>query len=225
MEKSRNSTINLYLKQYVNIEFERTGLFETVKKRYGCREVLYPGSSVHLTPSLIFSHVVYVDNNAAAAEFFADEQNIQIYVKKNKRYKQSAYIRFIPQDYTTPLPLRERSFDLLIALYADGVAQACKKHLKVGGILLTNNHQNEIARVVHDPDFRLRSVIQYRGRQYQFFDDVDDFVVTSRQGAQTKVYLRSTSRGAVYRENIDVYFIFERCGGERKDEKGNQSTS
>jgi len=49
-------------------------------------------------------------------------------------------VRFIHQDFTDPLPLREGSFDLLPALYAPGVARAMARYLCVGGLLATDNH-------------------------------------------------------------------------------------
>ena len=112
----KNSAIELYKKQLVDIKFERAGLFKALKERYGCNQVLYPGSSVHITPSLFFPHVVYVDQSSTAAEFFSELDSIQTYVSRNKHYKRRAYIRFIAQDYTVPLTLPKEEFDLLISL-------------------------------------------------------------------------------------------------------------
>jgi hypothetical protein len=212
MGHMNNSTIELYQKQYVDIGFERASLFKALKERYRCNEALYPGSSVHITPSLFFPHVVYVDQSSTAVEFFANMDSLQTYVNRNKRYKRRAYIRFIAQDYTVPLALRRGGFDLLISLYAGGVSRACKGYLKVGGILLTNNHQNDVEDIVNDAGFQLRSVLKNCGGKYRFIDeDVGNFIAATRKGTKVKDYLKSTSQGVAYREDIDVYFVFERC--------------
>jgi len=207
-----NSTIELYQKQFIEIKFERTGLFKALKERYGCTDALYPGSSLHITPSLFIPHVVYVDQSSTAIKFFSDMESIQAYVNRKKHYKRGAYIRFIAQDYTIPLALPRDAFDLLISLYAHGVSRACKKYLKLGGILLTNNHQNDVDDIVNDAGFRLRTIIKCRNGKYHFIDkDVNKFITETRNGLKAKKYLQSTSQGLAYREEIDVYFVFEKC--------------
>src|SRR5574339_302356 len=114
-------TMNDYETQYIELNFERDGLFKVIRDKYPCRDVLYPGCSVHITPSLHFPHVVYVDKSEAAASFFDEEKSISEFVRRNKHYRQPPYIRFIHQDYFQPLPLKEESFDLLLALFAEGV--------------------------------------------------------------------------------------------------------
>lgn len=204
--------IEVYQKQFVDINFERAGLFKMLKERYHCNEALYPGSSVHITPSFFFPHVAYVDQSPTAAGFFADMEGIQTYVSRNKHYKRKTYIRFIPQDYRLPLKLHPGGFDLLISLYAGGVSQACKKYLKVGGILVTNDHQNDVEDVVTDTDFKLRTVLKYSGGKYRFMDEnLEQFLAVTRKEKKGKNYLKSTSQGLAYREDIDVYFVFERC--------------
>ena len=122
--------MNLYETQYKSLQFERAGLFKAVQEKYNSRDVLYPGCSAHVTPSLYFPHVVYVDQSEAAAQFFADERSIAQFVSRNKHYEQSSYVRFVQQDYSTSLPLMEEKFDLLLALFAGGVAKSCLKYLK-----------------------------------------------------------------------------------------------
>ena len=105
--------MNKYKSLYGDLKFEREELFKLIRETYTCREVLYPGCSIHITPSLYFSHVVYVDQNQTAAQFFAEGKALLEYVNRSKGYKQSAYIRFIHQDYSSPLPVMDGSFDLL----------------------------------------------------------------------------------------------------------------
>jgi hypothetical protein len=211
-----SDSIKRYQERFIDIGFERAHLFQAIQERYHCTQVLYPGSSVHITPSLFFPHVVYVDQSATAREFFADMHSIRTYIDRNKRYKRRAYVRFIAQDYTAPLALRRGEFDLLISLYAGGVSRACKGYLEAGGILLTNNHHDDAEDVIDDAEFRLRSVIKHRGGKYRFVDrGLDEFIAGARKETNVKSYLRSTSQGVAYRENVDVYFIFERCASRK----------
>jgi hypothetical protein len=86
---------------------------------------------------------VYVDQSPAAAQFFAEERAVNEFVNRKKSYKQTAYVRFIHQDYSAPLPVMDGSFDLVLALFAGGISAACARYLKIGGILITNNHQDD----------------------------------------------------------------------------------
>ena len=155
----QNATIALYKKQYAEFQFERAGLFKLIREKFGCTEVLYPGSSVHITPSFYFPHVVYVDTSPTAVNFFADETAVLTHIDRKKTYKRSAYLRFIAQDYAEELPLPEESFDLLLALFAPNVVPTCQKYLKKGGILVTNNFQDEALTAAATPALALISVV------------------------------------------------------------------
>ena len=63
-----------YDRFYSALNFDRSGLFELIKDEYGCGTVLYPGCSIHITPSFYFQHTVYVDISETAKKFFEDNQ-------------------------------------------------------------------------------------------------------------------------------------------------------
>lgn len=199
--------MNLYETQYIDLNFERAGLFRAVRDQYPCKDVLYPGCAVHITPSLYFPHVVYVDKSEAAAQFFGDEKSILDFVKRNKYYKQSAYIQFIHQDYSRPLPLRERSFDLLLALFADGVAKSCAKYLKPGGFLLTNNHQGDAVDAVHDRKFKLIGTFRFQKGTYQILEALNEITIPAQR--RNNNFLKQMNESVQYIEN-EVYYVFER---------------
>lgn len=200
--------MNLYETQYKSLQFERAGLFKAVQEKYQCREVLYPGSSVHVTPSLYFSHVVYVDQSDAAAQFFADERFIAEFVSRNKHYSQSAYVRFVQQDYCTSLPLLEEKFDLLLALFAGGIARSCAKYLRVGGLLLTNNHQSDAMDAVRDPNMKLVGIVNFKKGGYSIQESEMDEPRIPTQKMNNR-YLTQVNDGVEYVEN-ETYYIFKR---------------
>ena len=91
----KNSVSDLYKKYFRDIQFERCGLFKAIQQNYDCTTVLYPGSSIHITPSFYFPHVVYVDTHEVAQKFFADHETVVGFITSNKKYQQSGFIRFI----------------------------------------------------------------------------------------------------------------------------------
>ena len=204
------STIDLYRKHYSDIRFERAGLFKAIKEKYNCNDALYPGSFIHITPSFFFPHVVYIDPNPIAIEFFADASSVLQHINRNKKYKRSSFVRFIAQDYSATLPLAEGQFDLLISLYAGGISRACKKYLKIGGVLVTNNFQNDAGEAAVDHEFQLISVVRYRKKTYMLIEDAPEDFLASEGKARAKRYIKQTSYGIEYTENED-YFVFRRC--------------
>lgn len=206
-----NTTIASYQKTYVAPKFERGALFAFMQKRYPLREVLYPGCSVHITPAYYFPHVVFVDQSPTAAEFFSDQETLLELIGRHRRYPRSPYIRFIAQDFTTPLPVARNQYDLLLALFTGGVSQACQGYLKIGGYVLTNNHQNDAIAAARDQELSLVGSIRKSGKQYQFVErEKTEGLLRSRQDhRRSKRYLRQTSSGVEYIEN-EVYYLFKK---------------
>jgi hypothetical protein len=103
----------------------------------------------------------------------------------------------------------EAEFDLLISLYASAVSHSCKRYLKVGGLLLTNNFQEEALKANNDPQLKLISVIPYRKNSYTLMESNLAAYLTSQSSEKTKKYLKQTSNGVEYVE-IENYFVFRR---------------
>jgi hypothetical protein len=200
-----------YQSQYTDLRFERAGLFQAILDRYPCKEVLYPGCSIHITPSLFFSHVVYIDQSEQAARFFAGESIILDYINLHKHYRRSAYIRFIRQDYSKPLPLREGAFDLLLALFAGGISRSCKRYLKRGGLLISNNHQNNAGEALGDQELRLIALIKFESSRYIIKDAGMEGIKIPAHNSY-KNALRNSSGNVEYVEH-ETYYVFERRPG------------
>ena len=200
--------MNKYNSLYTDMKFERAELFKLIRETYECKEVLYPGCSIHITPSLYFSHVVYVDQSQDAAQFFADEKALLEFLNRNKSYKQPAYLRFIHQDYSTPLPFMDGSFDLLLALFAGGIATSCTRYLKVGGTLVTNNHQCDALDAARDDRLACEAIISFKKGKY-WLDEKNPEERKVIAPKSSSRYLRQTSWGMVYIEN-ETYHVFKR---------------
>lgn len=200
----------IYNSFYTALDFERAGLFKLIKDEYGCSTVLYPGCSIHITPSFYFQHVVYVDISETARKFFRDNQNILSIINSNKKYKQSAYIQYIHSDYTMELPVKENNYDLLLSIYAGGVTESCRKYIKTGGIILSNNHQNDALQALNDSYVRLEALIRRKGKKYHIENCTDEKMLKALQGhSMTSKSMRNSGSGMEYVDN-EHYFVFRK---------------
>jgi len=172
----------------VDHQLERSGLFEALRERYTSLDaVLYPGCFVHLTPSFFFQHVVYVDRNDLARGFFGNKEGVLRKVRSRQQYAQPPHIRFIAQDYLQPLPVLEESFDLLLALYAGGISRACGRYLRVGGLLVTNDHHGDATEAATEENLDLVAVVREQRGRYTFDEQaLDTYLVPKAPGRPTR---------------------------------------
>ncbi|NLT96305.1 MAG: class I SAM-dependent methyltransferase [Clostridia bacterium] len=199
-----------YHRFYSALNFDRSGLFRLIKEEYGCDTVLYPGCSIHITPSFYFQHVVYIDISEKAKEFFQDKQNVQSFVNSNKKYKQSAYIQFIHGDYTKELPLREKNYNLLLSIYAGDIIKSCNKNIKPGGIIVSNNHHNDAQDALENSAVRLEALIRRKGKIYQIENLTSEKILKKlKEHGKPQKSMRNSSSGLEYVDN-EYYFVFRK---------------
>jgi hypothetical protein len=153
----KNDALALYHKYHTDHDFDRIGLFKALNEKYNIESALYPGSFVHITPSFLFPKVVYVDSFKKTQAFF-DDEDIYKFINDNKEYKSDSSVTFHKSDYRSDFGEEEESFDLLLSQYAGFISQACKKYLKIGGVLVTNNSHGDASMAYLDPDFELIAV-------------------------------------------------------------------
>lgn len=181
-----------------------------IKDEYGCSTVLYPGCSIHITPSFYFQHVVYVDISETAKEFFQENKNILSIVNSNKKYKQSAYIHFIHSDYTKKLPVRENNYDLLLSIYAGGITESCKKYIKHGGIIVSNNHQNDAQQALKDSSVRLEALILRKGKKYYIENVSGEKMLKALLGHSMPLKSMKNSSSGMEYVDTEYYFVFRK---------------
>ncbi|MYC39349.1 MAG: hypothetical protein F4X66_20925 [Chloroflexi bacterium] len=128
--------------------------FRLVEENFDCRRVLYPGSYLHVTPSLVFPEVCYVDSVKGIAAALASHDLLE-YLSGHREYSENPRIWCYEEDYARFDSEPHVSFDLLISLNAGFVSQACRSFLKPGGLLLANNGHYDAARAQVDPGYRL----------------------------------------------------------------------
>lgn len=151
-----------------------------------------------------------MDISETAKEFFQDKQKVLSIIDNNKKYKQPAYIQFLPHDYTKGLPVRENNFDLLLSIYAGGIIKSCKKYIKPGGIIVSNNHLNDAQEVTGDSSVTLEALIRRKGRKYQLEAKAKEMLLaTLKAHTMPANNMRRSGSGMHYVDN-EYYFVFRK---------------
>jgi len=200
--------LDLYRKDYLDKQFERTELFIQIKEKYKIKNALYPGSYVHITPSFVIPHVVYVDSDKNARKFFNDAEAVAQFIEKNKKYREDASFRYIHSDYSKPLDLPEKSFDLLISQWAGPVSQSCKKYLKRGGILLANNSHADSGIAYLDSNYELVASVRFNNGKSSISEKkLETYFIPKSDMYITLEFLLQSGRGITYKKTSDSYIF------------------
>ena len=203
-----NAVQKLYEQYYVEKNFERADLFESLKTKYNIHSALYPGSFVHVTPSFFIPELVYVDNNKRAKKFFDMESLVAEFISKRKVYDSDVVFSFISSDFSRPLELEDKSFDLLISQYSGFVSQACKRYLRKDGILLANNSHGDAGIAFIDKDYEFIAAVYVKGGRHYITDkNLDSYFIPKKQVTITKEYLWSLGKGIAYTKSAGSYLF------------------
>ena len=188
---------------------ERLALFRGLVEHFGVTNALYPGSFVHVTPSFVIRRVVYVDSDRRAQAFFEDPRVLEL-VDERREYEARPTVGFHRCDYREPLDQLDGSFDLLISQYAGFVSRACKRYLRVGGLLVANDSHGDASMARLDPDWRLVAVYRRRSERFSFgFDELDTYMIPKSGVEPTLASLERTMRGPAFTRAVGGY-VFER---------------
>jgi pyoverdine/dityrosine biosynthesis protein Dit1 len=80
-------------KYYTDRDYEQIDLFRLIKKKWDIDRVIYPGSYVHISPSFVFSDVVYMDSDTNAKKFFKSD-DVKNYICERKEYSDNLKFSF-----------------------------------------------------------------------------------------------------------------------------------
>ena len=152
------NAIQAYKHYYIDRDYEQVDLFRLLNNMYDIGRVIYPGSYIHISPSFIFSDVVYIDSDKNAKKYF-NSNELNPMVTERKEYIEDPKITFIGLSYENPLEELHASFDLLISQYAGFISNSCKKFLRIGGYLLVNNSHGDAGLAAIDEDYKLISTV------------------------------------------------------------------
>lgn len=201
----------LYKKYYKDRGDERLGLFQLVAKQFDVQRAMYAGSYVHVTPSFVIPEMVYVDSDKKAKKVFVEMAPILEFIENKKEYQESPRVTFYGASYTSDFGEDDKSVDLLISQYAGFISQACKRYLKIGGILLVNNSHGDASMAYLDDNYELIGAINQRNGHCRLVTEnlASYFIPKKKDLDITKAYLEKHQRGIGYTKSASVY-LFER---------------
>jgi len=203
------SVENLFDKYYAG-DKARRGAFDVLASWRTWERVLYPGSFIHVTASFLFPSVTYVDNDRNAKRFFLQMDEVRALIERNKIYDEAPQLTFHGTSYESSLDEPERSFDLLLSLYAGFISKPCKRYLKLGGILAVNNSHGDAGLASIDSDYLFIGAIQGRGDHLRVVqENLDGYFQPKKETDVTEELLRKRGRGVSYTKTAPVY-LFER---------------
>ena len=198
--------LDLYKKFNVKKEYTSIWLFKKIRELYNPQKILYPWCYVHITPSLVFSDVTYVDSFRDTFKFYEDNE-VLTFIKKNKDYKIASKIVFHQQSYNSKLPEIEQSFDLIISQYWWFVWHSTKNYLKKWGILACNNSHGDASMASFDPDYKLIAVYNRRSDDKFSISDKDlgEYLIPKKEISLSE--LKKTMKGIPYTKSPSWYIF------------------
>ena len=200
--------LDLYEKYHSKKEYTSIGLFREIRKKFNHDRVLYPGCYVHVTPSLVFPDVTYVDSFRNTQKFYQSSQ-VKEFIEKNKKYQEKTNLKFHHQDYCKDLPEDLESFDVVISQYGGFVGMAVKKYLKKGGVLVCNDSHGDASMASIDANYELIAV--YNRRTDKKFSisskNLKEYIILKKKIKVTKESLEKTMKGVPYTKSPSGYIF------------------
>ena len=182
-----------YLSSYNGINDVHLNALRLIKKKFEVNRVLYPGSWIHLTPSIVFPFVVYVDSFSKMKSMLGDSE-LLAYIGRNSEILDKPIIKFYQADYRKALPEEKESFDLLISLSSGFVSQSCKSYLRKKGLLFVNNEHYDAIMAYVDHSFQPIGVFNNSGKLIEDADAVTEYFLTCKNQVITKEMVRENSK-------------------------------
>ena len=205
----KSDVIKIYEKYYIDRDYEQVDLFRLLKETFGIDRAIYPGSYVQISPSFVYSTVVFIDSDKKAKAFFSND-SVTEYICERKEYSERPNISFYACDYRDPIDDLKGKFDLLLSQYAGFISDCCKEYLRVGGYLLVNNSHGDAGLASIDNDYTLvAAVIKSNGKYRISSSNLDKYFIPKKHIDVTREYLYKTGKGVGYRRTAPLY-IFQR---------------
>ena len=203
----------IYSKYFVEKDDERLGLFRLLVREFSLECGLYPGSFVHITPSLVIPYMVYVDMDKRCQSFFESETT-RAFVDKNREYETPASYTFHKADFSEGINEKKGSFDILISLHAGFISKYCGEYLKNGGILLANNSHGDAPLAYLDKRFEFLGAVKRNGNEFSYSKDaLDTYFITKDSKPIDQETIEKTMRGPAYTRAAYAYVFRKKNDG------------
>jgi hypothetical protein len=191
----------------VDRDYEQVDLWRLLRNQFGISKVIYPGSYIQISPSFIFSHMVYIDSDRNAIKFFQSDTLIEM-VNHRKEYCGDPKIVFHGEDYRQIIHDYQSKFDLLISQYAGFISDVCKPYLRIGGYLLVNNSHGDAGMASLDSDYKLIGTVhKTRGKYRLSKSSLDSYFIPKKDITVTKELLLGRKKGVGYTKTAPIYLF------------------
>jgi len=188
-----SKALEKYLSNYRGIDDPHLTALRQIKKKYNVKAVLYPGSWIHLTPSLVFPHVVYVDSFGKMESMFNDLELLD-YIETHSETVNKPVINFHRADYKDGIPEEKESFDLLISLSSGFVSEYCKPYLRREGLLFVNNEHYDASMAYVDQSFAPIGIFTHNGKLIEGKQKIQEYFLTKNNQAITLEMVEENSK-------------------------------
>jgi hypothetical protein len=207
MTNPNQEVFQAYKKYYIDRDYEQVDLFRLLKNKYRISKVIYPGCFIQISPSFIFSYVVYIDSDKNAIKYFSSQGLIEI-VNQRKEYPEGPQINFHGIDYRNLIQEYRLMSDLLISQYAGFISDVCKPYLRKGGYLLVNNSHGDAGLASLDSDYKLISTVHRSRGKYRISDAaLDEYFIPKKDIQVTKELLKQRKKGIGYTKTASLYLF------------------
>ncbi|CAD5126548.1 unnamed protein product [Dimorphilus gyrociliatus] len=159
VKKQSVKYLSHFLRIYKGLNDWHLPIFTEVKEFCGdINTVLYPGCDKHLSASLVFSNVTYLDFNPKMEPFFSDSA-IHSWIEDNRKYTDSPTINFQNIDYMKFFAQNTSNFDLVISASAGLISNSpCLEFLRPSGHFLVSDAHFDARNVFTKANFNLIGV-------------------------------------------------------------------
>ena len=196
--------------------------------------VLYPGCHRHITPSIYFPHVDYVDMDSKVSDVFRDPVVKEwIHSEQIPQQPPPNEWTFTSANFSTPLPknFQPQSYDLLISLSAGVISLPCAKYVSENGYFLVNDSHGDASTAFAHRDALGWSLVAIWDKEKSQWDrdNLEQFFKTKRgefisvEQAKEAVEIGSKS-GRSYRLAVEADFYLFQRRANAEDQKIRKST-
>jgi hypothetical protein len=174
-----SKALRQYLSNYKGIDDPHLRAFRLLKNKYSVEKVLYPGCWIHLTPSLVFPHVVYVDLFNKMKPMLSDPELLE-YIGTNSEIFGKSTIQVHQTDFRNGIDEEKASFDLLISLSSGFVSKYCASYLREKGLLFVNNEHYDATMAYVSKNFFPIGVFTFNGKLIQQTKEIEKYFLTTK---------------------------------------------
>lgn len=209
-------------------------VFQATQRLLTPKRVLYPGCHRHLTASLAFSNVLYMDCDKKVADVYQDDA-CREFIMANKFYDEDPHFEFQCADVLLSFDQRktsknkgdegDRFYDLFISLSAGILSPAGIDLLEDGGFALLNDSHSDARSAFVNPHYTLYAVweddeVENGGGRFNLDETelVQHFCLVNGDYITNKHVEESIRIGSVSKRSFNIrktspFYLFQKTGG------------